>query len=197
MAITLHSTTKHPSTVLMPPEDKYSKPPLRDEIKKEIQNTDRGGKPGERSARKVLSTTAPPDALILPSKHLETWTKEEWQTKEGSGTARHDDDSRKQYLPKNAWEKLGEKEKEGMDEKKVEESQGGKQFVGNTAEAKEVRREASTDVGDEGEKAEENSEDIRRDGEADKKGTKRNKREKTEDKKKRQEERRCRKQTQS
>lgn len=67
MAITLHPTTKHPSTVLMPPEDKYSKPPLRDEIKKEIQNTDRGGKPGERSARKVLSTTAPPDALILPS----------------------------------------------------------------------------------------------------------------------------------
>ncbi|CAI7669127.1 unnamed protein product [Penicillium viridicatum] len=117
-------------------------------------------------------------------KHLDTWTKEEWQTKEGSGTARQDDDSRKRYLPKKVWEKLSEKKKKGTGEKKLEESQGGTQFVGNSADAKQGSREGSTDVGDEGEKAEENSEDIRRNGEADKKGTKRNKSEKTEDKKK-------------
>lgn len=82
-------------------------------------------------------------------KHLDNWTKEEWQTKEGSGTARQDDDSRKRYLPKKAWENLSEKEKDETDEKKVEESQGGKQFVSNTAKAKEARRRASSDVEDE------------------------------------------------
>lgn len=64
-----------------------------------------------------------------------------------------------------------------------EESQGGKQFVCNTAEAKEARRKASIDVRDDGEKAEGDSEEIRWNGEADKKGIKRNKREKAEDKK--------------
>lgn len=46
----------------MTSEDKYRKPPHRDEI----QNSDRGGKPGQWSARNVLSTTVPPNALILP-----------------------------------------------------------------------------------------------------------------------------------
>ncbi|KAJ5923116.1 hypothetical protein N7516_010819 [Penicillium verrucosum] len=49
--------------------------------------------------------------------HLDTWTEEEWQTKEGPGTARQDDDSHKRYLPKKAWEKLSEKEKERTNEK--------------------------------------------------------------------------------
>lgn len=76
-------------------------------------------------------------------KHLENWTKEEWQTKEGEGTARQDDDSRKRYLPKKAWEELNDEEKEETDEKKVQESKTGKQFVGNTGKAKEARRRAS------------------------------------------------------
>lgn len=39
-------------------------------------------------------------------KHLNEWTNEEWQTKEGSGTAKQDDENgtRKRYLPKKAWE---------------------------------------------------------------------------------------------
>src|SRR3954451_23396225 len=64
-------------------------------------------------------------------KHLDKWTKEEWQTKEGSGTARQDDDSRKRYLPKKAWEGMNEEEKEETEDKKVEGSKEGKQFVGN------------------------------------------------------------------
>lgn len=37
----------------MPPKDKYSDPKLRDEVKKEIHNGDKGGAPGQWSARKV------------------------------------------------------------------------------------------------------------------------------------------------
>ncbi|KAJ5359825.1 hypothetical protein N7517_009016 [Penicillium concentricum] len=119
-------------------------------------------------------------------KHLENWTKEEWQTKEGSGTARQDDDSRKRYLPKKAWEQLSEKEKEETDEKKIEESQGGKQFVGNTAEAKEARQRVSSDVGGEDvgvedQKVKGDTEKVRQNGEAAEKGT--NNEEKTEGKK--------------
>ncbi|CDM29967.1 hypothetical protein DTO013E5_8326 [Penicillium roqueforti] len=145
----------------MPPKEKYTDPELRDEIKKEVHNSDKGGKPGQWSARKAQMmaseykkrgggyNTTKEEGQTESQKHLDNWTKEEWQTKEGSGTARQDDDSRKRYLPKKAWENLSEKEKDETDEKKVEESQGGKQFVSNTAKAKEARRRASSDVEDE------------------------------------------------
>lgn len=76
-------------------------------------------------------------------KNLDQWGDEEWQTKEGSGTAKRDDGTRKRYLPKKAWEELDEGEKERTEEKKVEGSKEGRQFVGNTGKAKRKRAEAS------------------------------------------------------
>ncbi|KAJ5490636.1 hypothetical protein N7453_011461 [Penicillium expansum] len=201
----------------MPPKGKYSNPKLRDEIKKEVHDSDKGGKPGQWSARKVPSTIA---LISIPwyhlvwililvqaqmmaseykrrgggynttkekgqtesQKHLDTWTNEEWQTKEGSGTARQDDDSRKRYLPKKAWEKLNEEEKEQTEENKIDESQGGKQYVSNTTEAKEARRWASSDNGDEGQKVEGDSGKVQWNKEAGKQRTKKNEEEKTDNK---------------
>ena len=40
----------------MPPKDKYSDPKLRDEVKEELKQSDKGGKPGQWSARKVRPT---------------------------------------------------------------------------------------------------------------------------------------------
>ncbi|KAJ5549690.1 hypothetical protein N7535_002373 [Penicillium sp. DV-2018c] len=97
-------------------------------------------------------------------KHLENWTKEEWQTKEGSGTARQEDDSRKRYLPKKAWEELSEKEKEETDKKKIDESKEGKQFVGNTVSAKEARRRASSEVKEGGEESSDRDAEKNEDG---------------------------------
>ncbi|CAG8084493.1 unnamed protein product [Penicillium salamii] len=160
----------------MPPKEKYTDPELRDEVKEEIHNGDKGGKPGQWSARKAQMmaseykkrggeyNTTKEEGQSESQKHLDDWTKEEWQTKEGEGTARQDDDSRKRYLPKKAWEELSEGEKEGTDEKKVEESKEGKQFVGNTGEAKEARRRASVGSGDEGQKGEDD-EDAKGKGE--------------------------------
>lgn len=76
-------------------------------------------------------------------KHLNQWTEEKWQTKEGSGTARQDDDTRKRYLPQQAWEQMSEEEKEDTEEKKVQGSKKGTQFVSNTGEAKSARKQAS------------------------------------------------------
>ena len=60
-------------------------------------------------------------------KHLNEWTKEDWQTSEGSGNAKQADGTEKRYLPKKAWENMSEEEKRETNEKKLEGSKGGKQ----------------------------------------------------------------------
>lgn len=42
----------------MPPKNKYTDPKLRQEVKEEIQQSDKGGAPGQWSARKVRLRTA-------------------------------------------------------------------------------------------------------------------------------------------
>jgi hypothetical protein len=104
--------------------------------------------------------TTPKDEKKPSQKNLDKWTDEEWQTKEGSGTAKQDDGSRKRYLPKKAWEELDEDEKEATEEKKAEGGKEGKQFVGNTAEAKRKRRDISKgDEKKDHQKGEESGED--------------------------------------
>jgi hypothetical protein len=44
------------------------------------------------------------------AKHLDEWTEEDWQTKEGSGHAKDEDGTEHRYLPKKAWEQMTEKE---------------------------------------------------------------------------------------
>ncbi|KAJ5212765.1 uncharacterized protein N7498_004411 [Penicillium cinerascens] len=138
----------------MAPREKYSDPQLRDEVKEEIHAGDKGGKPGQWSARKAQMMASEykkrgdgyntnKKEQDSSQKHLDQWTKEDWQTKEGSGTARKGDDSRKRYLPKKAWEQMSDKQKEETEEKKVKASKKGKQYVGNTKRAKEARKDAS------------------------------------------------------
>ncbi|CAG7928027.1 unnamed protein product [Penicillium olsonii] len=139
----------------MPPKEKYTDPELRDEVKEEIHQSDKGGQPGQWSARKAQLmaseykkrggdyNTTKEEGQSESQKNLDKWTKEEWQTKEGEGTARQEDDSRKRYLPKKAWEEMSEGDKEETDEKKVEGSKEGEQFVGNTEKAKDARKKAS------------------------------------------------------
>ncbi|KAL4802508.1 hypothetical protein BDV18DRAFT_146846 [Aspergillus unguis] len=132
----------------------YTDPDLREQVKQEVQQSDKGGKPGQWSARKAQMTaseykarggdyTSSKDEKKPEQKNLDQWGDEEWQTKEGSGTAKQDDGTRKRYLPKKAWEELDEDEKNETEQKKVEGSKKGKQFVGNTGKAKRKRAEAS------------------------------------------------------
>jgi hypothetical protein len=48
----------------MPPKDKYADPKLRQKVKEEIQASDKGGEPGQWSARKV-SQSYPDTASLL------------------------------------------------------------------------------------------------------------------------------------
>ncbi|KAL2847786.1 hypothetical protein BJY01DRAFT_246687 [Aspergillus pseudoustus] len=135
-------------------QNNYTDPELREEVKQEVQAGDKGGKPGQWSARKAQLTaseykarggdyTTSKDEKAPQQKNLDKWTGEEWQTKEGSGHAKQEDGTEKRYLPKKAWENMSEKEKEETEEKKVQGSKEGKQFVENAPAAKRKRGEVS------------------------------------------------------
>lgn len=142
-------TAKMPSSA-----DRYTNPELREEIKEEVKEGDKGGRPGQWSARKAQlmaseykkrggGYTTDENHKDARQKHLDKWTEEEWQTSEGSAHAKQADGTETRYLPKAAWEKMSEEEKRETNEKKLEESREGKQFVGNTAEAKQARKDAT------------------------------------------------------
>ncbi|MEU5790570.1 DUF5872 domain-containing protein [Micromonospora purpureochromogenes] len=130
---------------------RYTKPELRNQIKEELQASDKGGRPGQWSARKSQLLTkeyqkrgggyqGPKDER---QKSLQRWGAEDWQTSNGSTRARKGGET-KRYLPKQAWEHLSEDEKRATDAKKREASRSGRQFVSNTEPAKRARREATS-----------------------------------------------------
>lgn len=133
----------------------YTDPELRQRLKEEIQAGDRGGRPGQWSARKaqLLASeykkaggdyTKDKDHESAGARHLDEWTSQDWQTEDGSARAR-DGDVTKRYLPKKAWEELSPKERKDTDARKRKESKKGRQFVGNTEPAKEAGRRARDD----------------------------------------------------
>nr|WP_207956174.1 hypothetical protein [Rubrobacter marinus] len=131
-------------------EEKYTDPELREKLKEEIKESDKGGKPGQWSARKSQLLAREYEKQgggykgekDESQKHLEEWTEEEWQTKEGEANARGEDGETKRYLPKKAWEEMSEEEKEETERRKREGSKQGKQHVGNTKAAKKARKGA-------------------------------------------------------
>ncbi len=130
-------------------EEKYTHPGLREEIKEEIKASDKGGGPGQWSARKSQLLTQEYEKRgggykgdkDQSQKDLERWTGEEWQTREGEAKARQNGETSR-YLPKKAWENMNEEEKRETDQRKREGSRRGAQYVENTEEAKQARREA-------------------------------------------------------
>ena len=139
-------------------EEKYTDPELREKLKEEIKASDKGGKPGQWSARKSQLLAREYEKQgggykgekDESQKHLEKWTEEEWQTKEGGANARKEDGETKRYLPKEAWESMSEEEKEETERKKREGSRQGRQYVDNTEAAKKARAEAQEEAPVEG-----------------------------------------------
>ncbi len=134
----------------MKPSDpkKYTKPELRDKIREEVVEGDKGGKPGEWSARKAqLVATEYEHAgggfkggKDKGAESLSKWGKEDWHTSDGEKAQREGGTTR--YLPDEAWQKLSPEEKAKTDKQKQEGSRKGKQFVPNTEAAKEAGSEA-------------------------------------------------------
>jgi len=127
----------------------YTDPDLRERIKAEVLAGDKGGHPGQWSARKAQLVAAEykrrgggytTDKAHEPeaARHLDRWTAEQWQTKDGSAQAREGDVTHR-YLPKDAWDQLSEQEKEETDRVKRE---ADSQFVPNPPAAERAGQAA-------------------------------------------------------
>ena len=60
-------------------------------------------------------------------KNLSKWGEEDWQTSDGTAYAKQEDGTQKRYLPKKAWEKMTEEEKEETNEAKLNGGKNGHQ----------------------------------------------------------------------
>ncbi|MDC0709321.1 hypothetical protein POL68_12680 [Stigmatella sp. ncwal1] len=125
----------------------YTRPALRERLKKRIQAGSKGGRAGQWSARKSQLLAAEYKKAgggyrgprRQKQKSLESWTKEAWQTRTGSSRARRGKTTSR-YLPKKAWAQLSEAQKRATDRRKKAGSLRGKQFVSNTSAAKRARK---------------------------------------------------------
>lgn len=108
-----------------------SDPKLWEKVKKEVTASDKGGKPGQWSARKAQAATkAYKDAgggykgKKTDDNHLKQWTEEEWDTKSGKKSG----ETGERYLPKKARESVSKSEYDRSTKKKRADSAKGKQF---------------------------------------------------------------------
>lgn len=77
-------------------DEKYTEPELRRKLKAELQASAKGGKKGQWSARKSQLLVQEYEKQgggyrgekDEAAKSLETWTEENWQTKDGDAKAR-------------------------------------------------------------------------------------------------------------
>lgn len=120
-------------------------PELWEKVKTEVVKSDKGGKPGQWSARKAQIATQEYKhegggykGRKTADNHLAQWTHEEWGTKSGkdSGT------TGERYLPKAAREHLTDDEYRRTTAKKRADTRRGKQF---SAQPKDVARKTARD----------------------------------------------------
>ncbi len=113
----------------------YTDPDLRERLKDEIRAGDRGGAPGQWSARKsqllVREYEAAGGGYVGErderQEHLRQWGEEDWHAQDGG----------ERYLPDAAWALLTPKEREATDARKRD-ADG--QFVPNTDAAKAAHK---------------------------------------------------------
>ena len=122
-----------------------SDPKLWEKVKNEVEAGDKGGKPGQWSARKAQLAVHDYKAEgggykgeKDPDNHLAQWTKEEWDTKSGEDSEK----TGERYLPKNAREKMSDADyKKSSDQKRADTAKG-KQFSKQPKAAAKVTKDA-------------------------------------------------------
>ena len=124
---------------------KKTDPRLWDKVKDEITQSDKGGKPGQWSARKAQLATQEYKAEgggykgeKTADNHLRQWTKEEWGTKSGHESGK----TGERYLPRKAREHLSDDEYKRTTAKKRADTRNGKQF---SAQPPDVARKTAQD----------------------------------------------------
>lgn len=114
----------------------YTKPGLRESIKKRVLAGSKGGKPGQWSARKAQLVAQQykkagggySGSKSSKQKSLSKWTKEDWGTKSGKPSTQGSKATGERYLPKKARQALSKKEYAATSAKKRQDTRSGKQF---------------------------------------------------------------------
>ena len=115
----------------------YTKPSLRESIKNRIMSGDKGGNPGQWSARKAQLLALEykkagggyTGAKKSPQKSLEKWTSEKWTTKSGKPSTQGKEATGERYLPKKAIQSLSSSEYASTTKSKRQGIKKGNQFV--------------------------------------------------------------------
>ena len=112
-------------------------PKLWDKVKNEVTKGDKGGKPGQWSARKAQmadheykSEGGQYVGEKQPDNHLTEWTREDWGTRSGAESGK----TGERYLPKQAREQLTDAEYRRTTAKKRADTAKGKQFSAQPAD---------------------------------------------------------------
>lgn len=131
---------------------KYTKPELREQIKKKVMAGTSGGRAGQWSARKAQLVAQRYEkagggysgSKSKSQNNLSKWTKEDWGTKSGKPSTQGPKATGERYLPKKAIKSLSAAEYRATSNKKRAGTKAGKQFVPNTKPAKAASRKART-----------------------------------------------------
>ncbi len=115
---------------------KYTRPELRERIKDRIMAGDKGGRPGQWSARKAQLVAQAYEKAgggyrgkkSGGQKSLVQWTKEKWGTKSGKPSTQGPKATGERYLPKAAREALTPAEYGATTRAKREATKRGEQF---------------------------------------------------------------------
>ncbi len=126
----------------------YTKPALRKELKERIQAGDKGGKPGQWSARKAQLLVQQYEKQgggyvddgrrTAAQKHLQQWGEQDWHAAQGDAAGRGQDGTAR-YLPDVAWKLLTKTEREATNSRKKGTDA---QHVAHTPAGKEARKAA-------------------------------------------------------
>ena len=131
---------------------KKSDPELWEEVKEAITAGDKGGKPGQWSARKAQMASAEYqkegggyDGEKSKDNHLQEWTDEKWGTKSGDKS----EDIGERYLPEEARADLSDADYRRTSAKKRADTKKGKQFSSQPPDvAKKTAAHRETGKGD-------------------------------------------------
>ena len=122
-----------------------SDPALWEKVKHDVTESDRGGKPGQWSARKAQLAVHDYKAAgggykgaKSDDNHLHQWTEEHWRTKSGKPSA----ETGERYLPEQAIEHLSDAEYGKTTAKKRADTRRGKQ---HSAQPKEIAAKTAHD----------------------------------------------------
>ncbi len=122
-------------------------PKLWDKVKAEVTEGEKGGRPGQWSARKAQMATQEYkkegggyEGAKASDNHLAQWTHEEWGTKSGDESGK----TGERYLPKSARDHLSDAEYRRTTEKKRADTAKGRQF---SAQPEDIAKKTARDRG--------------------------------------------------